>query len=87
MYEESGAVKIISVITEYDWESTEVEPPLADDAPMVNVDEDMLRILAAGAHILRDEENLVGHEEDVGLDGWGQQMDDWREQSTSTTSK
>ena len=86
MYGEYGAVKIISVITDQDWDSTEVEPPPADAAPVVNVDEDMLQILVAGAHILRDEKNLVDHVEGVGLDGWGQQMDNWGERSTSTTS-
>ena len=54
MYEEYGALKIISVITHQDWESTEVEPPPADAAPVVNVDEDMLHMLAAGAHVFQD---------------------------------
>ena len=86
MYEESGAVKIISVITENDWGSIEVEPPQANAAPVVNVDEGMLQMLAAGTRILRDEETLGDHEEGVCLDGWGQHMDNWGEQSTSTTS-
>ena len=67
VYEEYGAVKIISVITENDWESTGVEPPAADDAPVVNADEDILQMLAAGARIMRDEDNLGDHEGDIGL--------------------
>ena len=79
MYEEYGSVKIISMITDQDWDSVEVEPPPADAAPVVNVDEDILQILAAEAHILRDEENLGDHKGGVGLVGWVQQMNDWEE--------
>ena len=80
-------LKFINVVTGHNWEATEVLPPAACEAPVVDADEDILQMLAAGARAIRnEEESLEDQDEDIELNRWGNPMNGWANRSTSTLS-
>ena len=61
MYHTYGPVRFISVILYTDWHpTTEVLPPAVNDAPVVDADEQMLQILAAGAQGVNNKAGSLG---------------------------
>ena len=49
IYDEYGPLRFISIMSYTDWNTTEVLPPAANYALVVDADEQMLQMLAAGA--------------------------------------
>ena len=80
-------MKIISVIKGRECEATEVIPPSADEAPVVDTYQDILQMLVTGAQAAHNgEESLEEQGKDIGLDRWGNTMNGWGNQSMSTSS-
>ena len=49
MYETYDSMRFISIIAYTDWHATEVLPPAANVAPVVDADNQILQMMAAGA--------------------------------------